>query len=92
MSEETGKTFPDSVEISGKRKEISRMESAMRGLILEKLKGGAMTVPEVAEAIGAETHETMRWMMGCWRYGYSTPTGEVTDEGYFKYTLVVKDQ
>jgi hypothetical protein len=91
MSDKTEKTFPESVEISGNRKEMSRMESAMRGLILETLEGGPMTVPEVAGAIGAKTDETMRWMMGCWRYGYITPTGEVTDEGYFKYTLAARE-
>ncbi|MBU8921624.1 MAG: hypothetical protein KOO63_07370 [Bacteroidales bacterium] len=91
MSDRIEKAFPESIEISGKRKEMSRMESAMRGPILEALKPGPMTVPEVAEAIGAETHETMRWMMGCWRYGYITATGEVTDEGYYKYALAVRD-
>ncbi|HSG27498.1 MAG TPA: hypothetical protein VLA34_03385 [Candidatus Krumholzibacterium sp.] len=83
--------FPESVRITGARQEISRMESAMRARILAVLAGGAMTVPEIAEALGTEKDETLRWVMGCWRYGYLAPEGGEDDDGYYRYALVEKE-
>lgn len=74
--------------ISGARMEISRMETGMRARILDVLKEGPKTVPEIAEALDIETGEAMWWVMGCWRYGYVKPEEKVTGEGYYRYAAV----
>ena len=42
----------------------------MRPRILAALADGPLTVPEIAEAIGAPTHEIVFWVMGMRRYGW----------------------
>lgn len=50
-------------------REIVREEPLMRSSILRSLEGGALTVPEIAAAIGAPENETMFWVMGMRKYG-----------------------
>jgi hypothetical protein len=50
--------------------------------------GGPKTIPEIAAALGVTTHEATWWTMGYVRYGYLRATEEVTEEGYFKYSIV----
>ena len=83
--------FPESVLISGKRLERSRIESDMRKRLLETLEAGPLTVPEVAERLEADIQDVMWWMMSCWRYGYIEPEGRADADGYFRYRLVEKD-
>ena len=45
-------------------REVMREEPVMRPHILAALAGGPLTVPEIAAAIGAPTHETLFWVMG----------------------------
>ena len=51
-------------------REVIREEPVMRARILELLGDGPRTVPEIAEAIGAPTHEVVFWVMGMRRYGW----------------------
>ncbi len=69
------------------KREIIREEMAMRGKILEILKEGAKTVPEVATALGRPTEEVMFWMMAMRKYGLIEETEEMTEDGYYKYRL-----
>ena len=66
-------------------REVIREEMAQRGRIMNILKDGPRTVPEISEAIGRPSHEVMFWMMGMRKYGYVAEDGEVTDEGYYRY-------
>jgi hypothetical protein len=87
MPEQSDNRFPESTAIQGARRQIARQEFGMREGILDLLRGGPKTVPEVAQALGLEPHEAMWWMMGFVRYGYLRATEEVTEGGYYKYAL-----
>ncbi|MCL6638053.1 MAG: MarR family transcriptional regulator [Firmicutes bacterium] len=69
-------------------REIIRDEMFMQGKILKVLKGGPMTVPEIAAAVGYPSCEVMYWVMGMRKYGHVAETQEVTEEGYHKYAVV----
>ena len=47
----------------------------------------AMTVPEIAEAIGRPSDEVLFWVMGMRRYRRLVELPEPTDEGYFRYAI-----
>jgi predicted Rossmann fold nucleotide-binding protein DprA/Smf involved in DNA uptake len=66
-------------------REIVREEPVMRAQILATLHDGPLTVPEIAEAIGAPTHEVVIWVMGMRRYGWLAEIKGATVDGYFQY-------
>jgi hypothetical protein len=69
-------------------REVIREEPFMRSQILAFCAEEAHTVPEIAEAIGRPSHETMFWVMGMRRYGWMRELKDVTPEGYFQYVAV----
>jgi predicted Rossmann fold nucleotide-binding protein DprA/Smf involved in DNA uptake len=66
-------------------REIIREEPVMRPRILAALKDGPLTVPQIADAIGAPTDETVFWVMGMRRYGWLAEIRGATADGYFQY-------
>jgi len=66
-------------------REIVREEPVMRGRILDVLRDGPRTIPEIASAIDAPTHEVVFWMMGMRRYGWVAEIKGATVDGYFQY-------
>ena len=66
-------------------REVIREEPVMRPRILAALASGPLTVPEIAEAIGAPTHEVVFWVMGMRRYGWLAEIKGNTVDGYFQY-------
>ncbi len=66
-------------------REVVREEMVMRAAILEALKEGPRTVPEIAEAIGCPTHEVVFWVMGMRRYGWLSEVKGSAGDGYFRY-------
>jgi predicted Rossmann fold nucleotide-binding protein DprA/Smf involved in DNA uptake len=66
-------------------REVIREEPVMRPRILAALADGPLTVPEIAEAIGAPTHETVTWIMGMRRYGWVAEIKGSDADGYFQY-------
>ena len=66
-------------------REIVREEPVMRGRILEALRDGPQTVPEIAAAIGYPTHEVLFWVMGMRRYGWLREVKGPAEDGYFRY-------
>ena len=66
-------------------REIMREEAVMRPLILASLAAGPMTVPEIAEAIGAPAHEIVFWVMGMRRYGWLAEIKGSEADGFFRY-------
>lgn len=68
-------------------REVVREEPVMRRQILAALQVGSMTVPEIALAIDAPTHEVVFWVMGMRRYGWLAEVKGVDDDGYFRYEV-----
>jgi predicted Rossmann fold nucleotide-binding protein DprA/Smf involved in DNA uptake len=66
-------------------REVVRDEPVMRPRILAALGDGPLTIPEIAEAIGAPTDETVLWVMGMRRFGWLTEVPGATADGYFRY-------
>jgi len=73
------------------RREVIREEHWMRRRILEQLKGGPRTVPELAAALGRPPHEVMAWVMGMRKYGYLAEMKEPGEDGYYRYRAVERD-
>ncbi|HUW64669.1 MAG TPA: MarR family transcriptional regulator [Spirochaetia bacterium] len=69
-------------------REVIREEMLQRDRIMDVLKDGPRTVPEISAAMGYPSHEVMFWLMGMRKYGFVAETGEPTDEGYYKYKAV----
>jgi predicted Rossmann fold nucleotide-binding protein DprA/Smf involved in DNA uptake len=70
---------------SRETREIVREEMVMHGRILEALKSGPLTVPEIAAAIDQPTHEVVVWVMGMRRYGWLSEVKGSAGDGYFRY-------
>ena len=66
-------------------REVIREEPVMRPRILAALAEGALTVPQIAEAIGAPADEVVFWVMGMRRYGWLAEIKGSDDDGYFLY-------
>ena len=66
-------------------REVIREEPVMRARILAALADGPLTVPEIAAAIEAPTHEVVFWVMGMRRYGWLAEIKGATVDGYFQY-------
>ena len=66
-------------------REVIREESVWRPRVLAALANGPLTVPEIAEAVGAPTHEVVFWVMGMRRYGWLAEIKGSEDDGYFRY-------
>ncbi len=79
--------------ISGPRstREIIREEQIMRARILKVLEDGGLTIPEIAQHLGAPTHEVTYWVMGMRKYGWVREEKEVTDEGYYRYQAIERE-
>ncbi len=66
-------------------REVIREEPVMRARILAALWDGPLTVPEIARAIEAPTHEVVFWVMGMRRYGWLAEVKGSETDGYFQY-------
>ena len=66
-------------------REIIREEPLMHTPILAALADGPLTIPVIAERIGAPPRETLFWVMGMRRYGHLEEVPDADDDGYFQY-------
>ena len=66
-------------------REIVRDEPVVRGRILAALEAAPLTIPEIAAALGAPTHEVVFWVMGMRRYGWLAEVKGSDGDGYFRY-------
>jgi predicted Rossmann fold nucleotide-binding protein DprA/Smf involved in DNA uptake len=73
-------------------REVIRDEHLMRDRILKLLQDGPLTIPEIAEGLGRPTFEVTFWVMGMRKYGYVAEIREATDEGYFQYQAIERDE
>ncbi len=69
-------------------REIIREGTLRRREILRVLEDGPLTVPEIAQAIEAPTHETMYWVMDMRKYGWIAEVPEANDDGLFSYRAI----
>jgi predicted Rossmann fold nucleotide-binding protein DprA/Smf involved in DNA uptake len=72
-------------------REVIREEPVMRPRILAALASGPLSVPQIAEAIGAPTHEVVVWVMGMRRYGWVAEIKGSDADGYFQYEPTGRD-
>lgn len=66
-------------------REVIREEPVMRPRILAALAAGPLTVPEIAGAVGAPSHEVVFWVMAMRRYGWLAEIKGSDADGYFRY-------
>ena len=67
--------------------EVLRDELAQRDRICAILRDAPLTIPEIAERLGAPGHEVVLWVMAMWRYGALVESPRADDDGYFSYGL-----
>jgi hypothetical protein len=72
-------------------REVIRDEHLMRARILKALESGPLTIPEIAETIGKPAQEVVFWVMGMRKYGHVAEIKEATDEGFYLYQTVQKE-
>ena len=88
MQDNSQSRFPESVLISGRKRETARQEFAVRARFLDLLRDkGPLTVPEVARALGIPAHDANWWLMGFLRYGKVRASEKADDEGYYRYFI-----
>jgi hypothetical protein len=73
-------------------REVIRDEQIMRGRILKMLADGPLTIPEIAAGLGRPSFEVTFWVMGMRKYGWVTEVKEVTDEGYYQYQAIEREE
>jgi hypothetical protein len=66
-------------------REVMREEPLMRRRILELVAQAPRTVPEIADSVGAPTHEALLWVMAMRRFGYLREVKGSDADGYFRY-------
>jgi Predicted transcriptional regulator len=89
MKDNSRERFPESVAISGRRRETARQEFAVRARVLGLLRErGPLTVPEVALALGIPAPDALWWLMGFVRYNQVRASEKADDDGYYRYALV----
>jgi predicted Rossmann fold nucleotide-binding protein DprA/Smf involved in DNA uptake len=65
--------------------EVLRDGMYLQQRVLEVLKDGPKTIPEIAEALGAPPRETMLWVMALRRYGRISELPKATTDDYYRY-------
>jgi predicted transcriptional regulator len=89
MQDSSRERFPESVAVSGRKREIARQEFTARKKILDLLRSkGPLTVPEVAGALAISAADAHWWLMGFLRYNKIKASEKADDDGYYKYALV----
>jgi len=89
MKDNSRERFPESVALSGRKRETARQEFAARARVLDLLREkGPLTVPEVAAALGIAPRDATWWLMGYARYGKVKASEKADDDGYYRYALV----
>jgi hypothetical protein len=68
--------------------DIVHDEMIMKDRIAKILKDKALTIPELAEALGYPSHEVTIWLFAMRRYGQVEVVGRPDVDGYFKYALI----
>jgi len=73
-------------------REVMRDEMIMRDRIVAVIQEEPKTIPEIAKAIDAPTHETVCWVMAMRRYGMIEEVGRPDVDGFFKYEFKEEEE
>ncbi|MGP8078370.1 MAG: MarR family transcriptional regulator [Thermoplasmata archaeon] len=68
--------------------EVLRDEMVERDRVAALLRDGPKTLPEIAAALGAPTHEVTKWVMAMRRYGRVRDLPKARADDYYRYELV----
>jgi hypothetical protein len=69
------------------RREVLRDAFPMQERIVALLRECPQTVPDLAAALRAPTHEVLLWLAAMLRYGIVEAKGKANQEGYYTYAL-----
>ena len=72
-------------------REIMAEEMIMRDKIIKVMQKGPLTILEIAEVINKPTDQVMFWIMGMRKYGFIIETEQITEDDYYKYKLIEKE-
>ncbi len=72
-------------------REVIREEPLMHQPILQALRDGPLTIPQIAERLAAPPREVLIWVMGMRRYGHLVELPDADDDGYYQYATVARD-
>ena len=67
--------------------EVMRDEMVMKDEIVDCLREGPKTIPEIAEVLECPSHEVLLWVMALRRYGTVVEVEKKKTEEYFRYRL-----
>jgi predicted Rossmann fold nucleotide-binding protein DprA/Smf involved in DNA uptake len=67
--------------------EVLRDEMYLRDRIIDLLRKGPKTIPEIAAELGYPSHEVMMWVMGMIRYGILIEMPKERADDYYRYQL-----
>lgn len=67
--------------------EVMRDEMVMKDEIVDCLREGPKTIPEIAEVLECPSYEVLLWVMALWRYGTVVEVEKGRTEEYFHYKL-----
>ena len=90
MEAEKGKTakYMRSIrEISPKVKEHQKIFNQIKKAILNALKEGEMTIPQLAEILNMPKHEVMYYLMSLLKFGFVETGSMDDDDEYFYYKI-----
>ncbi|MCE1174002.1 MAG: MarR family transcriptional regulator [Propionibacteriales bacterium] len=66
-------------------REVIREEMQMHAPILAAVADEPLTIPQIAEQLGAPASEVVYWVMGMRRYGFLAESKDADDDGFFTY-------
>ncbi|MCX6556657.1 MAG: MarR family transcriptional regulator [Candidatus Aminicenantes bacterium] len=89
MKDDSRERFPESVLLSGRKRETARQEFSARKEILDLLRArGPQTVRELAASLSISADEATWWLMGFVRYNKVKASEKADDEGYYRYAIL----
>ena len=68
--------------------EVLRDEMVERDRVIAVLRSGPKTLPELAEALRAPSHEVTKWVMAMRRFGTVRDLPKSRADDYYRYELV----
>ena len=71
-------------------REVMRDEMVMRDQVLEALRDGPLTIPEIAQILRYPDYEVMHWVMAGWKYGHITEI-DTTEDDHYRYAIAAKE-
>jgi hypothetical protein len=71
-------------------REVMRDEMFMKDRVLDALRNGPLTIPELAEILGFPDYEVMHWVMAGRKYGHIAEA-DTTSDDHYRYTIAAEE-